>query len=131
MGWYEEMLEDELSRSRRNLKDVRREAHESIERAKAVLKAVPSAFVSKYEIGLAAINAEIAKRRQTRKTEMNSTTAKKPTKEQLKKAEKDWGAFSEAKNGLQDGDRWQKGAAEVGTGVQALGNGDEFKLSNE
>lgn len=132
MGWYEEMLEDELSRGRRNLKDVRKEAQASIERTKSVLKAIPAAFLDKYKIGNAAIEDEIAKRRQSGKTEINTAAAKKPTKEQLRKAEKEYDGYLEARDGLQDGDRWQKGAAEVGTGAKVLGNGDDiFTLAND
>ena len=125
-AWYYDMLIADLSAARRALKRQREIAKESIDLAKATLKAIPSAFVSKYKIGHEALEKSHSEDTFAETdTALTITPAPPQGKPRplTKKDLLDIRARRQARSNLQEGDRWEKATGSMGSSIKHLEDG--------
>lgn len=137
LSWYRVMLDEDIATARRALSSLKKEYKDKLDLAKATVREVHPAFISKYELGKKQLDRHLNDLASEEgentfdETAKPLKLAKKPTQKEIDESNKKWRARNAASDLLQDGSRWEKPAAHVGSGNRELGNGETFQLSND
>lgn len=137
LSWYRVMLDEDIATARRALSGLKKEYKDKLDLAKATVREVHPAFISKYELGKKQLDRylnDLAEKEVGNTFDEPTEPArpvKKPTQKEINESHKKWRARHAASGILQDGSRWEKPVGNVGGGNKELGNGETFKLSND